>query len=261
MLSLKNISLTFDKGTVNQKNVFENLSLDVNKHDFVTIIGSNGAGKSTLFNVIAGNVITDTGKIFLDDYDITFLPVHKRAKTIGRLFQDPMRGTAPNMTILENLALACLNGGWFSMVKKTDIDFFHKKVAELDMGLENKLNQPVGLLSGGQRQAISLLMATINPPSILLLDEHTAALDPKSADRVMSITNNIIEKKELTCMMVTHNMQQAIDYGNRILMMDAGKIIFDVSGEEKKKLTVQDLLDKFKNLSGSAFDNDRMMLK
>lgn len=260
MLKLNNISKTFNPGTVNEKTALSGLTLDVRDGDFITIIGANGAGKSTLFNAIAGSFFTDSGSIELDGRDITFMPEHKRARMIGRLFQDPMRGSAPGMSIGENLAMAAKSGGWFSHITKADRAMFREKLALLDMGLEDRLTQPVGLLSGGQRQALTLLMATVVPPKLLLLDEHTAALDPGTAEKVLELTKSIVAKDNITCMMITHNMQSALDLGNRTLMMDKGNIIMDVSGAERDGMTVQDFLDRFKAGSGKALDNDRMLL-
>ncbi len=248
MLELINVSKTFNPETVNERKALNNVSLKVKDGDFVTIIGANGSGKSTLFNAIAGNYITDEGRIILNNKDITLLPVHKRAKMIGRLFQDPMLGTSPNMTIAENLTLACKKGGWLSRITPKDYLFFQEKLAVLDMDLENRMEQPVGLLSGGQRQALSLMMATINPPHLLLLDEHTAALDPKSADKVLEITKKIVEENNITCLMITHNMQSALDLGNRTLVMNSGEIELDISGEERRKTTINDLLNIFNGL-------------
>ena len=260
MLKLNNISKTFNPGTVNEKAALSGLSLDVRDGDFITIIGANGAGKSTLFNTVAGSFFTDSGSIELDGKDITFMPEHKRARSIGRLFQDPMRGSAPGMSIEENLAMAAKRGGWFSHITKVDRAMFRERLALLDMGLEDRLTQPVGLLSGGQRQALTLLMATIVPPKLLLLDEHTAALDPGTAEKVLDLTKSIVANDKITCMMITHNMQSALDLGNRTLMMDKGNIIMDVSGSERDGMTVQDFLDRFKAGSGKALDNDRMLL-
>ena len=260
MLKLNNISKTFNPGTVNEKAALSGLSLDVRDGDFITIIGANGAGKSTLFNAVAGSFFTDSGSIELDGKDITFMPEHKRARSIGRLFQDPMRGSAPGMSIEENLAMAAKRGGWFSHITKVDRAMFRERLALLDMGLEDRLTQPVGLLSGGQRQALTLLMATIVPPKLLLLDEHTAALDPGTAEKVLELTKSIVANDKITCMMITHNMQSALDLGNRTLMMDKGNIIMDVSGSERDGMTVQDFLDRFKAGSGKALENDRMLL-
>lgn len=260
MLKISNISKTFNPGTVNAKLALDNLSLDVKDGDFITIIGANGAGKSTLFNAIAGDFFTDEGQILLDGKDITLTPAHERAVNIGRLFQDPLRGTAAGMTIEENLTLAAGNGGWLSRINHARRQEFKDILSKLEMGLEDRMKQPMGLLSGGQRQAVTLLMATINPPSLLLLDEHTAALDPAAADKVLSITNEVVEREKLTCLMITHNMRSALKLGNRTIMMDKGKIILDVSGAERDAMTVQDLLDRFKDISGKALDNDRMLL-
>lgn len=260
MLKLTNISKTFNPGTVNAKQALYNLSIHVKQGDFVTIIGANGAGKSTLFGAISGSFVTDSGRIVLDGKDVTLEPEFKRARSIGRLFQDPMRGSAPGMSIEENLALAAGHGGWLSSVSKADKKMFRERLSLLNMGLEDRMQQPVGLLSGGQRQALTLMMATINPPKLLLLDEHTAALDPATAEKVLELTTQIVSDGHLTCMMVTHNMQTALELGNRTIMMDHGKIIFDVSGEERARLTVADLLEQFKSASGKALDNDRMLL-
>ena len=260
MLDIRGITLTFNKGTVNEKVAISDLSLNVNDGDFITIIGANGAGKSTLFNAIGGTFITDSGSIVLDGKDITLTPEHKRARSIGRLFQDPMKGSAPGMTIEENLALAAGHGGWLSTISKKDKERFKQCLRQLNMGLEDRMQQPVGLLSGGQRQALTLMMATINPPKLLLLDEHTAALDPATAEKVLELTRSIVEENRLTCMMITHNMQSALELGNRTIMMNAGRIIYDVSGEEREGLTVSDLLERFRETSGKALDNDRMLL-
>lgn len=260
MLKLNHISKTFNPGTVNEKVAIKDLSLHLEKGDFATIIGSNGAGKSTMFNAICGDFLTDSGSVVLDGEDITFLPQHIRAKTIGRLYQDPMRGTAPGMTIEENLALAAGTGGWFSHVSKADKERFREQLALLDIGLENRMSQPVGLLSGGQRQALTLLMATMNPPKLLLLDEHTAALDPATADKVLNLTKRIVEEHHLTCLMITHNMQSALELGNRTLMMDSGNIVLDIKGKEREGLTVDSLLEKFNAGAGKKLDNDRILL-
>lgn len=261
MLEITDISKTFNPGTVNAKTALDNLSLSVKDGDFITIIGSNGAGKSTLFNSIAGDFITDTGKIIFDGRDITLMPSHQRARKIGRLFQDPMRGSAPGMSIEENLALAAGKGGWLSSVKKADKQEFRDRLSLLDMGLEDRMNQPVGLLSGGQRQALTLMMATYNPPRLLLLDEHTAALDPITADKVMEITNQIVNENHITTMMITHNMSQAIKTGNRTIMMDSGKIIFDLDDETRRGMEVSDLLRLYREKENKEFDNDRIMLQ
>ncbi len=260
MLNISNISITFNPGTTDAKKALNDLSIKVNDGDFITVIGANGAGKSTLFNAIAGTFIVDSGKIELNGKDITLMPEYKRARKIGRLFQDPMKGSAPGMTVEENLALAAGRGGWLSHVSKTDKKAFRERVALLDMGLENRMSQPVGLLSGGQRQALTLMMATFNSPELLLLDEHTAALDPGTAEKVLSLTEKIVAENKLTCMMITHNMQSALELGNRTIMMNNGQIIMDTSGEERKALTVPDLLRKFKEAAGRDLDNDRMLL-
>jgi putative ABC transport system ATP-binding protein len=260
MLEINNISKTFHPGTVNEKTALSHLSLTVNDGDFISIIGSNGAGKSTLFNAIAGSFLTDEGSIYLDGEDITLTPEHIRAKSIGRLFQDPLKGTAPDMTIEENLALAAGKGGWLSRISKKEKADLRERVALLNMGLENRMNAPVGLLSGGQRQALTLLMATINPPKILLLDEHTAALDPATSEKVMELTEKIAKENKLTCLVITHNMHAALQQGNRTLMMENGQIVLDIAGSERENLTVEDLLTKFKNKSGHALDNDRILL-
>ena len=260
MLKISHIAKTFNPGTVNEKKAIEDLSLELKKGDFATIIGSNGAGKSTLFNAVCGDFMTDAGAIELDGRDITFMPQHVRAKEIGRLYQDPMRGTAPGMTIEENLALAAGKGGWLSHTSRQEKERFREELKKLDIGLEERMSHPVGLLSGGQRQALTLLMATMNPPKLLLLDEHTAALDPKTASKVLELSDKIIKENNLTALMVTHNMKDAIVHGNRLIMMNNGKIILDISGEEKKKLTVDELLKKFEMVSNSKLENDRMLL-
>ena len=263
MLDIQNLSKTFNPGTVNEKKALSSLSLHLDEGDFVTIVGSNGAGKSTLFNAIAGSFYADEGSISLAGKDITFMPEHERSRCIGRLFQDPLRGTAPSMTIEENLALAYLraaHGNPFSRISKKDKEFFAEQLKQLDMGLEDRMKNPVGLLSGGQRQALTLLMATMNKPKLLLLDEQTAALDPKTALKVLTLSAKIVEENHLTTMMITHNMKDAIKYGNRLIMMHEGHIIYDVSGDEKKNLQVSDLLAKFQIASGGEFANDRMIL-
>ena len=260
MLELNKISKTFNPGTVNEKKALSDFSLTLSDGDFVTVIGANGAGKSTLFNAISGRFLTDSGSIILDGKDITFMPEYKRAHVIGRLFQDPMLGTSPGMTIEENLSMAAKRGGWFSRITKTDRQFFREKLAMLGMGLEDRLTQPVGLLSGGQRQALTLMMATIVPPQLLLLDEHTAALDPAAAEKVLAVTKSIVAENRITCMMITHNMQSALELGSRALMMDRGNIIMDVSGEERAGMTVQDFLDRFHSRVGKNLDNDRMLM-
>jgi len=264
MLTLTNISKTFNPGTVNEKSAISHLSLHLNKGDFVTIIGSNGAGKSTMLSAIAGSFYVDEGSIQLDGEDITFRPDYRRSHCIGRLFQDPLKGTAPHMTIEENLALAFLRSSHgknpFSRITKADKALFAEKLALLGMGLEDRMRQPVGLLSGGQRQALTLLMATLVTPKLLLLDEHTAALDPGTAEKVLALTRDIVARDNITCLMVTHNMQQALELGNRTLMMAAGSIVLDVAGEERAGMTVEDLLRRFKDGSGRELNNDRILL-
>jgi len=265
MLDIKNISKTFNPGTVNEKKALSGLSLHLEPGDFVTIVGSNGAGKSTLFNAIAGAFYVDEGSIRLSGEDITFKPEYRRSREMGRLFQDPMRGTAPHMTIGENLALAYLRTAknqhaYFSRITKKDLAFFRDQLARLDMGLEDRMKQPVGLLSGGQRQALTLLMSTMVPPKLLLLDEHTAALDPATAEKVLKITRDVVAEHHITTLMVTHNMHQALELGNRTLMMDNGNIILDVQGEQRKSMTVNDLLEQFRAGAGKSLDNDRILL-
>ncbi len=260
MLSISHITKTFNPGTVNAKTALKDLSLEVCDGDFITIIGANGAGKSTLFGAISGSFMTDSGRIILDSTDITLMPEHKRSRKIGRLFQDPMLGSAPAMSIEENLALAAGRGGWLSTVKKKDKKDFRERLSLLNMGLEDRMKQPVGLLSGGQRQALTLLMATINPPRVLLLDEHTAALDPATAEKVLELTKKIVEENKLTCLMITHNMQSALDLGNRTIMMNDGKVVFDVSGKKRENLTVNGLLQSFKEAVGTQLTTDRILL-
>lgn len=264
MLTITNISKTFNPGTPNAKQAISNLSLRLEQGEFVTVIGSNGAGKSTLFHAIAGGFYVDEGSIALDGQDLTFLPEHRRSRTIGRLFQDPLKGTAPHMTIEENMALAYLRTARgkapFSRVTRQERETFRERLRQLDMGLEDRMKQPVGLLSGGQRQALTLLMATLVPPRLLLLDEHTAALDPAAAGKVLELTRRAVEENGLTCMMITHNMQQALELGNRTLMMADGRIVLDVRGKERAGLTVEDLLDRFRAGTGTKLDNDRMLL-
>ena len=252
--------MTFNPGTPDARPALRGLSLHVKPGDFIAIIGANGAGKSTLFNAICGSFIVDSGRILLDGADVTLTPEHQRAKIIGRLFQDPKSGSAPHMSIEENLVLAAGAGGWLSRATKKEIQFFRDRLALLGMGLEDRMKQPMGLLSGGQRQAVTLLMATLSHPKLLLLDEHTAALDPGTAEKVLSLTTQIVEEEHLTCLMITHNMQSALDLGSRTLMMDSGRIVFDAAGPERAALTVADLLEKFHEASGKALDNDRMLL-
>ena len=263
MLEIQNIHKTFNPGTINEKVALNGVNLNLNPGDFVTIIGGNGAGKSTTLNAIEGVWSVDEGKIIIDGVDITKLSEHKRALYLGRVFQDPMTGTAATMSIEENMAIAARRGerrglGWG--ITKKERERYKEALKELDLGLEDRLSSKVGLLSGGQRQAITLLMASLKKPKLLLLDEHTAALDPKTAAKVLAISDKIIQEHQLTAMMVTHNMKDAIAHGNRLIMMHEGKIIYDVSGEEKKNLKVADLLAKFEEVSGGEFANDRMML-
>ena len=263
ILELKGIHKTFNIGTVNEKKALTDLNLKVSEGDFITVIGGNGAGKSTMLNIIAGVFLPEEGDIVIDGVNVTRLAEHKRASMIGRVFQDPMIGTAANMNIEENLALANRRGkkrglGWG--VKKGERDLFREKLKMLDLNLEDRMTTKVGLLSGGQRQALTLLMATLIKPKVLLLDEHTAALDPKTASKVLSLTEEITSEQNITTIMITHNMKDAIRYGNRLIMMNNGSIIYDVKGEEKKNLTVKDLLLKFEQSSDGEFANDRMLL-
>lgn len=263
MLVLKQLYKTFNPGTVMQKTALDGVTLTLQPGDFVTVIGGNGAGKSTMLNAIAGSFQIDSGSILLSGRDITHLPEHRRAAFLGRVFQDPMMGTAASMNIEENLALAARRGqrrGLHWGITASERGAFREKLSTLDLGLENRLGSKVGLLSGGQRQALTLLMATYHPPKVLLLDEHTAALDPGTAEKVLALTRNIVEENKISCLMITHNMQSALDLGNRTLMMDMGRIIYDVTGQERAGLTVADLTDRFRTLSGRALDNDRMLL-
>lgn len=263
MLDVIDIKKTFNRGTVNEKRALQGLNLHLNDEDFVTVIGGNGAGKSTMLNAIAGVWPVDSGTIKIDGIDVTKQPEYKRAKYIGRVFQDPMMGTAANMQIEENLAIASRRGkfpslGWSAKAKQKDQ--FRAMLKELDLGLEDRLSSKVGLLSGGQRQAVTLLMATINKPRLLLLDEHTAALDPKTAAKVLALTEKIVTRDHLTTLMITHNMRDALRYGNRLIMLYNGQVIIDVAGEEKKNLDVPDLLKMFEKASGDELVNDRMLL-
>ena len=263
MLEVKNISKTFNPGTINEKKALRGVSLTLNDGDFVTVIGGNGAGKSTLLNAIAGVWPVDTGSITIDGQNVTGLPDYRRASLIGRVFQDPMTGTAATMQIDENLALARRRGARRGLrwgVTAAERDEYREQLKILNLGLEDRLTAKVGLLSGGQRQALTLLMATLQKPKLLLLDEHTAALDPKTAEKVLNATEKIIDRDHLTALMITHNMKDAITHGNRLIMMHEGNIIYDVSGEEKKNLTVSQLLDKFEEVSGKEFANDKIML-
>ena len=263
MLKIDNIVKVFNGGTVNEKVALNGLSLHLEEGDFCTVIGGNGAGKSTMLNAVAGVFQVDQGSIVIDGVDVTKLPEHKRAKYIGRVFQDPMTGTAATMQIEENLALAKRRGQKRSLrpgITKAEREEYKELLKILDLGLEDRLTSKVGLLSGGQRQALTLLMASLVKPKLLLLDEHTAALDPKTAAKVLEATEKIVNRDHLTTLMITHNMKDAIAHGNRLIMMKDGRVILDISGEEKKELTVEDLLEKFKTASGEEFSNDRMIL-
>ena len=263
MLELNNVHKTFNLGTINEKRALNGVNLKLEDGDFVTVIGGNGAGKSTVLNAIAGVWPIDVGSIVIDGVDMTGLSEHKRAPYLGRVFQGPMNGTAATMEIIENLALAARRGqkrGLRWGVTKSEKKKYREMLAKLDLGLEDRMTSKVGLLSGGQRQALTLLMATIKKPKLLLLDEHTAALDPKTAAKVLALSDKIIAENHLTAMMVTHNMRDAIVHGNRLIMMNEGQVILDIKGEEKKKLTVEDLLQKFEEVSGEEFSNDKALL-
>jgi|SRR5690625_1420267 len=263
MLKLQDISTTFNEGTPDEKKALQSINLELKKGEFVTIIGGNGAGKSTLMNVISGIQTPDVGDVIIDGEQVTHLPEFKRAAFIGRVFQDPMAGTAPSMTIEENLAMAYARNKKRKLklgVTKKRKEMFREYLLTLNLGLEDRLNAKVGFLSGGERQALSLLMATFTEPNILLLDEHTAALDPARAKLITELTEEIVGKFELTTLMVTHNMQQALDLGDRLFMMDAGQIILDVSGEEKQSLTIESLLHEFQKIRGEQFEDDRAIL-
>ena len=263
MLKITGLQKTFNPGTVNEKVALKGLDLTIKDGDFVTVIGGNGAGKSTLFNAIAGVWKPDCGSIELDGVEISHMPEHKRAAFLGRVFQDPMKGTAPDMEIAENLAIAARRGTKRKLiwgVRKAERKQYKELLKTLDLGLEDRLSSKVGLLSGGQRQAVTLLMATLKRPKLLLLDEHTAALDPKTAAKVLEITDRIVQENNLTTLMVTHNMKDAIEHGNRLIMMYDGNVVVDISGEEKKQLTVKDLLGLFEKASGGEFASDRALL-
>lgn len=263
MLEIHGVTKVFNPGTVNEKTALRSLDLTLADGDFVTVIGGNGAGKSTMLNAVSGVWKVDTGSIILDGIDITSLPEYKRAKYLGRVFQDPMMGSAPEMQIEENLALASRRGKRKTLrrgIHNSERETYRELLRELDLGLEDRLSERVGMLSGGQRQALTLLMAAIKQPKLLLLDEHTAALDPKTAAKVLEITDRIVSEGNLTTLMITHNMRDAIAHGNRLVMMHEGRIIIDISGEEKKKLTVEDLLEMFSRASGDEFSNDRAIL-
>ena len=261
MLKLENVNITFNANTVNERKALQNINLTVNEGDFITVIGSNGSGKSTLMNAVSGSYEIDSGRIFLDGKDISNKKEHQRAKFIGRLFQDPLRGTAPNMTIEENLGLAYSRGKRRSLslgIKKKDIAFFKEKLKSLDLGLEDRLKTPVGLLSGGQRQALTLLMATIVTPKLLLLDEHTAALDPKTAQKVMKLTDRIVKNDKITTLMITHNVSNALEYGNKTIVMNQGKIILVLEGEERKNMTVEKLMKLYSDTADDV-KSDKML--
>lgn len=263
MLEIKNLSKTFLKGTPNEHKALDGISLSLDKGEFVTVIGSNGAGKSTLFNAIAGEFLCDGGKIVLDGKNITYLKEYIRAKDIGRLFQDPMRGTAPDLTIEENLALVYSKATrpiFSPALKKRDVEFFREKLLKLNMGLEDRLKTKMGQLSGGQRQAVTLMMSTLVTPKLLLLDEHTAALDPLTAEKVLDITQRIVAENSITTMMITHNIKSALKLGTRTIMLECGKTVLDLKGDERNNMTVQDLLGLYRQKSGKELDNDRMLL-
>ncbi|HIU56930.1 MAG TPA: ABC transporter ATP-binding protein [Candidatus Ornithomonoglobus merdipullorum] len=263
MLKINGVYKTFNRGTINEKRALNGVDLELNEGDFVTIIGGNGAGKSTLLNSICGVFPVDSGSIVIDGKDVTRLPEHKRAKYLGRVFQDPMMGTAADMWIEENMSLAYRRGmsrGLKWAITSKERKMYREMLSQLGLGLEDRLSSKVGLLSGGQRQALTLLMAVMRKPKLLLLDEHTAALDPKTAETVLELSEKFISEGNLTTLMITHNMKDAITHGNRLIMMHEGRVIYDVSGEEKKKLTVDDLLKKFADLSGEEFANDRALL-
>lgn len=264
MLDIKNVTKVFNKGSVNEKKALDNFSLHLDRGEFVTVIGSNGAGKSTLFSAIAGSFLPDSGKVMLDGQNLTLMPEHKRSHFIGRIFQDPMKGTAPGLTIEENLALAYRrnSGKGFSFgISRADRDYFREKLKELNLGLEDRLKTKVGILSGGQRQAVTLLMATLVTPKLLLLDEHTAALDPATAEKVLEVTRKIVAENNITSMMITHNISSALELGSRSIMMDEGGIVMDISGPERDSMTVEKLIAEFKTKSQKIFDNDRMLLE
>lgn len=263
MLKINHVYKTFNIGTINEKKALQNLNLVLEPEDFVTVIGGNGAGKSTMLNMIAGVYPIDRGTIYINDTNVSLYPEYKRAKLLGRVFQDPMMGTAADMEIQENLAMAYRRGKQRGLkwgITKNEKEIYHETLKRLGLGLEDRMTSKVGLLSGGQRQALTLLMATLKKPELLLLDEHTAALDPRTAKKVLDLTEEIVAEQKLTALMVTHNMKDAIHIGNRLIMMHEGRIIYDVKGEEKKKLKIEDLLKKFETASGEEFSNDRMLL-
>lgn len=263
MLIINEVSKTFNTGTVDAHKALNNLSVHIKKEDFVTIVGGNGAGKSSLFNVISGNFLPDCGQIILDGQDITFLPEYKRAKRIGRIFQDPLKGTAPHLTVEENLSIAYMRSkgrNILTSVSRADKAFLRQRLSELNLGLEDRMNTKIGLLSGGQRQAITLTMATLVTPKLLLLDEHTAALDPISAEQVMSLTRKIVQEHKITTLMITHNISSAIATGNRVIMLDNGEVAVDIEGQERQKLTSESLLSKYSQARKKSFDSDRALL-
>ncbi|MBQ8995348.1 MAG: ATP-binding cassette domain-containing protein [Oscillospiraceae bacterium] len=264
MLEIRDLSVTFLKGTVNERKALDRISFTVEDGEFITVIGSNGAGKSTLFGAIAGSFPIDSGKIFLDGEDITSKPEHKRSRYFGRLFQDPVSGTAPNLTVEENLSLVLLQGKKhatpLSRISKAEREMLKERLSALGMGLEDRLEQPVGLLSGGQRQALTLLLATLYPPKLLLLDEHTAALDPASASRIMALTESIVRENGISCLMITHNMQQALSYGDRTFLMNTGRIVSDLFGEKRRTMSVEGLTEQFQQSVGEEYANDRLLL-
>ena len=262
MIQIKNLYKTFNKGTINENELFKDLTLQINKGDFITVIGSNGAGKSTLLNLISGNLKADAGSIILEDKDITRLPEFKRTRFIGRVFQNPSLGTSPSMTIMENLSMAFNKGKGYTLtpgVSKKNVPAFQELLSRLHLGLEEKLNTRVGMLSGGQRQSLTLLMATMSDPTMLLLDEHTAALDPKTSELIVELTEEVIRERQITTLMVTHNLHHAIRMGNRLIMMHRGEIVLDISGEEKKELTIEKLLEYFDKLHFKDDLSDRML--
>ena len=263
MLDLKNVSKTFHPGTVNARTALNDLTLHLDEGDFVTVIGGNGAGKSTMQNAICGTWQPDEGSIELDGVNVSGMPEYKRARYLGRVYQDPMMGTSAGMEIEENLALAVRRGKRHTLrlgIRRSEREDYRRRLKELGLGLEDRLTTKVGTLSGGQRQALTLLMATLQQPKLLLLDEHTAALDPQTAARVMELTDRLVQENHLTTLMITHNMRDAIRYGNRLLMLHNGRIVLDISGEEKARLTVADLMDMFRKVSGREYDNDRTLL-
>lgn len=262
MLRLENVSVTFNANTVNERKALKNINLKLDSGDFVTVIGSNGSGKSTLMNAICGSCSIDSGRIFIGDKNITYAKEHKRARIIGRLFQDPLKGTAPNMTIEDNLGLAYSRGKKRSLsigISKKDLNLFREKLSTLDLGLEDRMKTPVGLLSGGQRQALTLLMATIVTPKLLLLDEHTAALDPVTADKVMSITKKIVEENNITTLMITHNVSNALEYGNKTLVLSQGNILAYIGGDERTNMSLSKIMELYADSSGDAL-TDKMLL-